>query len=245
MLEQIRKLFTAVEKKDSKLAEEAVQGMLQDEGVEKKESAEVSEVDSLVKHLLACKKEMKQEEGEASEAYEARCAKEAVERMKKESAKPEEAADEKPAEKTEAVAEKPADHPDEKQDVELIKKMMAKMEQMEARLEALAGDKKESEGKHKEAKESEASLKIEKKIRERADLIDKVLRESGLPRSVTKEIKPVLESCKSEQDIKDTAKRLADAAQAAVDSFFVRTERYGVTEAESKSTDGTTDHLFK
>lgn len=259
MIEQMRKLLAAVSKKDKKLAEDAVKGMLQDEMGDKKEGEGMSEADSLVKHLLAAKKEMKKNEGESEEAYEARCAKEAVERMHKEASEGKKEGvdqkqdgegsekDEMPAKKAEgdeADKKESDEHPDEKQDKDLISKMMAKMEQIEAKMEAMMGEKKESEDKHKEAKESEAGLKVEKKLRERAQLIDTLLGQSGLPRMVTKELKPVLEACKSEQEIKDTSKRLFEAAEKTVEAYFHSTERFGLTEA-TKAEDGTTDHLFK
>jgi hypothetical protein len=256
MFDKLKKLFVAIESKDEEMAEQAVKGMIQGEADEKKESAEASESDAFVKNFLACKKEMKKDAGESHEAFEMKCAKEAYEMSKKEMSKKDEKSDkEKPKddeempedEKKEASGEKVdgEKHDDEKQDIELIKKLMGKVEQLEAKMEAMSGEKESAKTEAKDAKESEAVLKIEKTVKERAELIDRVLAASKLSRPITNNIRPVLEKCRTEAEIKDTAKRLIETAKEIVDEMFLKTDRVGLTEMEATRTETTTDDLFK
>jgi hypothetical protein len=122
---------------------------------------------------------------------------------------------------------------------------MGKVEQLEAKMEAMSGEKESAKTEAKDAKESEAVLKIEKTVKERAELIDRVLAASKLSRPITNNIRPVLEKCRTEAEIKDTAKRLIETAKEIVDEMFLKTDRVGLTEMEATRTETTTDDLFK
>jgi hypothetical protein len=271
LIESFRKLLLGIEKDDSKLREEAVKGMLQaqDEGADgdsddkkKEEEAASKEADSMAKHLLLAKKELKKEDGESDEAYEVKCMKQAMKASKEEKAK--EAADEKeksegkdsgdskdekPEDKKEAAPDKKdgkddgdgKDHPDKAQDIALIKKMMGELKK---EIEELKKGKAEAEEKHKEAQESAAKANIKLKSKERAELVDKVLRESGLPRYITNELRPVIESCKTEKDMKEMTVKLSEAVTKEVEAQFMGVTNTGFVERAADSTGDTTDDLF-
>jgi hypothetical protein len=270
-IEAFTKIFRGLEKKDDKLIAEAAKDMLQAEGDDKKEG-EAHESESLSKALLACKKESKKEDGESEEKYEARMMKQAMASMKKsekkeakkededekkedgekaekkEAAKSEDKDEEKDKEKSEKKEAKKEDgdkdHADADQDKALIKKMMKDKEKMEKEMEDL---KKENEGLKKESKkeaEESAKSKIQLIAKKREDFIDKVLAESGMRREVTKVIRPVLEKCKTEEEIKETAVKLAEAHSKAIEAEFYSHAATGFPEISGTESTGSNDHLF-
>ncbi len=253
MFEAFKKLFKGLESNNTKLAEEAVKDMLQDEKKEdeKQEAEAGAEAAGLAKALLACKKEMKKEEGESEEAYEAKCLAAA---MKKHEAEKKEAAakkdDEKPEEKPEEKKEEAGDddkHDDEKQDIDLIKKMMKKKEEeneaLKKEIESLKKETEKKEEEGKKAAEESAKAKIQLAAKKREDMIDKVLAESGMRREITNLIRPVVEKCKTEEEIKETAKRLAEAHSKAIEAEFFNHASGGFTEITTDDSQNN-DHLF-
>ena len=263
MIDAFKKFFKGLELNKKALIEEAVKDMLNDEGKKEDESKEGEDeafgkqVEGLAKGLLACKKEMKQEEGESEEAYEARCVAEALKKMKQaeeDEAKKEDESDDKDADDAkdekkddakEADPEKKDDekHDDKDQDVALIKKMMGELEALKKEIGEMKAGKEKAEDEAKQAKESEAAVQIKLKVKERAEWIDKALAESGMPRFVTNEIRPVLEKCRTQEEIKETAKKLKEAHSKAIESVFYATgASFGEKVVEGEKT--STDHLF-
>lgn len=270
LIENFRKLLLGIEKGDTALREEAVKGMLQtDDGdsddQKKKEAEEKSEADSMVKHMLQAKKELKKEDGESDEAYEAKCMKQAFEKHKAEkkeaaekSEKEKKEADEKEKSEKEKKEAAPADdkkkddkskdgdkgHDDAAQDKELIKKMMGEIEGLKKEMSELKKGKEEAEKEAVGAKESAAKANIELKTKERAQLVDRVLAESGLPRYVTTEIRGVIEKCKTEKEMRETVKTLSEAHAKAIEETFSYVTNTGNVERAPDVSNSGTDDLF-
>lgn len=284
-IEAMRNLLLGIEKGDQKVIEDA-KSMLQAEGddgdaddekkkkeaADAQEAADALEADSMAKHLLAAKKELKKEDGESDDKFEARCMKQARKEWKKEKAESEkkEAAkdqDEKKEKKeskdgdADADAKKDSkdkadekkeskegdddkDHADADKDKALIKKMMKQMDELKKENADL---KKEKESKESEAKghqEDAAKSKIVLMAKERAELVDRVLSESGLPRAITKEIRSVIEKCKTKEEMKETCKGLSEAFHKSVEESFYKTNQSGFTEISPKDSTGSNDSLF-
>jgi hypothetical protein len=237
MFEAFKKLFRGLESNDTKLAEEAVKDMLQEE---KKEEGADKE---LAKHVAACKKEMKKEEGESEEKFEARVIAAAKKEMEK-AEKKEESADKKHEEPDGDEKEKKEKEEKKEEASEAFAKLKKENEELKKEIEALKkeGEKKEADAK-KSAEES-AKIKIQLVAKKRDELIDKVLAESGMRREITNLIRPVVEKCKTEEEIKDTAKRLAEAHSKAIESEFYSQSVGGFTEISTSESKETTDHLF-
>ncbi|MBL0233233.1 MAG: hypothetical protein IPQ08_06170 [Chitinophagaceae bacterium] len=118
-----KKLLGSLDKEDQKIMESAVKGMLQDESEDEDEAkkkedegAMAKEAGSLAKHLLAAKKEMKKEDGESEQEYEAKCVGEALKKhaeAKKEDSEKEKKEDGEDEGKGKAKKEKKAKHEDE------------------------------------------------------------------------------------------------------------------------------------
>ena len=264
MLEAMRKFFDGVGRKDNKVIEAAVKDMLQDEGkvVGEDEKME-AEADSMVKHMLQAKKEMKKEDGESEEAYEAKVVKAAMKAMadakkeaadKKDHAEPDAddkggASDKDADDKKEAADkkdEKPADkgddgdHADKAQDVALIKKMMKQMDEMKAKMEQM---EKKHEAEAKSAHESAAKAETELTIKNREAMIETKLAKSGLRRDITALWKPVLVKCKTEKEIDETVAKMKETASKALEELFETQSSIGLVERASKETKSN-DELF-
>lgn len=268
MIEAFKKLFRGIESNDKKTVEEAVKGMLNDEGKkedENKEAESMKQAEGLAKALLNCKKEMKKEESESEEQYEAKCIAAAMKQMaageKKENddkdaddekgkEKGAEESHDKEADKKEADGagdEKPADgdkHDDEKQDIALIKKMMGELESLKKEVGEMKAAKEKAESEAGKSKESEIALKMKLELKERSELIDRVLAESGLPRKVTNEIRGLVEKCKTEKEIKETVTRMKEAHAKAMDEILFTHSSNGFVERVTEDKSGSTDHLF-
>ena len=133
MLTAFRKLFTGLEKKDHALIEGAVKDMLQDEkkeGDKAEEGKEGSKAKAMLQAWKEAKAELKKDDDEAEEAYEARCMQAAFEKCEKHESEKAEKKEDESEEKHEAADKKdeaPAaddkDHADADQDKALIKKI--------------------------------------------------------------------------------------------------------------------------
>lgn len=187
-IEQMRKLLLGAERNDRKTIEEAVSGMLQDggekkddekakEAAAKAEEAEAKEAAGLSKAMKQCKSEMKQEDGESEEKYEARVMKQAMKNAKKE--KEDEAKKESAKDELEKKEKKESDDGD-----------------------ADADDKKDSKDKKdsEESKNSEADDKSDDKGHADADqdkaLIKKMMKQMD-------ELKKENEGLKKEKEAKE------------------------------------------
>jgi hypothetical protein len=259
MLDAFKKLFKGLESNDEKAVAEATKEMMgEGHDKEKKESedeTEMKKAHELAKHLMMCKKEMKKGEDESEESYEAKCMAAAMKQMKKSEDEAKQKQDEgkkgedEGAEKKEAGApgeqpgaEKP--HDDEKQDIELIKKMMGKVEKMEAEIESLKKGHKQAEDEAKKHHESEVSLKMKLDLKERAEFIDRTLAESGLPRAVSKQIRPVIEKCRTKDEIKETVTRMVEAHSKAVEEILYTGASAGFVEKVVEGSEDSTDKYF-
>jgi hypothetical protein len=295
-IEGFKKLFSALERNNSKMAEDAVKGMLQSEDEDEKKKQEAmedeacsKEAEGLAKGLLNAKKEGKKYEGESESEYEARMMKQAVKAMKaskkEEDEKSKEGKSEDEDEKKEGKDKEDfppkkdakkkdddsdgdddakegdkkdddskeaakdddgddSDHKDKKQDVALIKKMMKQMDEMKKEIEGLKKEKKESEDEAKKHHESAASAQVKLLAKERVEYIDRVLAESGMRRQVTDIIRPVLEKCKSKEEIKETAKKLTEAHSKAIESVFYEQGQIGFPEMTNGDKSASNDSLF-
>lgn len=265
MIDAFKKFFKGLELNKKALIEEAVKDMLNDEGkkedeMSKEDEAEMKQAEGLAKSLLACKKEMEKKEDEDEAAYEARMMAAAMKKMKQDEAEAkkedegkkesddkdaDDAKDEKKDDAKEADPEKKDDekHDDKDQDVALIKKMMGELEALKKEIGEMKAGKEKAEDEAKQAKESEAAANIKLKVKERTEWIDKALAESGMPRFVTNEIRPVLEKCRTQEEIKETVKKLKEASSKAIESVFYATgASFGEKVVEGEKT--STDHLF-
>ena len=183
---------------------------------------------------------MEKKEDEDEAAYEARMMAAAMKKMKQDEAEAkkedegkkesddkdaDDAKDEKKDDAKEADPEKKDDekHDDKDQDVALIKKMMGELEALKKEIGEMKAGKEKAEDEAKQAKESEAAANIKLKVKERTEWIDKALAESGMPRFVTNEIRPVLEKCRTQEEIKETVKKLKEASSKAIESVFYAT----------------------
>lgn len=268
LIQAFQKLFKGLENNDKNLLEDAVKGMLQDgEGKEDSEAKEADEKESkaaegMVKALLAAKESLKQEDGEAKEAYEMRVMKQAMKQMKasKEAdEKPEDKKDEKPEDKKADESKDKKDEEkdeekdkkeaadkksDDKDDKSLITKMMKQMDEMGSRMEKMEASFGKKEDEAKESKENAATLKIKLAVKERNEFIDGVLAKSGMRREITNEIRAVLEKCKTNDEIKATAKRMTEAYSKVIESEFYRHNNTGVLEISTNSSSSNNDDLF-
>lgn len=271
MLNAMKKLFGALESKDTKAVEEAQKALLMeaDMGEKTQQEADMGEAEAMAKTMCALKKEMKKEDAESEEAYEAKVIAAAMKQMKQAAADKQEADkadgekkddekkddEKKDGEQKEAGDEKkdekkPEAKDDSKSadakadgDKDSMSAMKKEMEALKSEMEAMkqALTKKESEAK--DAKESAAVAKTELNIKKRADLIDGLLAKTGWPRSLTKLWKPVLESCKSEDDMKATLKTMTTAAQQAHEEEFA--VAFSSTTVEKQAGErSTNDDLF-
>lgn len=261
MLEAMKKFLFGAEKNDKTLMEEAVKDMLQGDA-EKKESSEDEsmhkEAEGMAKAMLNCKKEMKKEEGESEESYETRCMKQAMQQMKKEAseAKKEEG-DEKKKEgdekkeagaiddKAAAAAKADPSHPDAAKDVDLIKKLMGEVEEMKKEMASIKQAKKESEDEAKKHHEESAKTKIELEAKKRAEKVDKILRESGLPRYATDNLRDLfLTKVRSDDEMKKLVESAKEVHSKAIESAFFATASKGFTEIATDDKATSNDHLF-
>ena len=247
MLTAFRKLFTGLEKKDHALIEGAVKDMLQDEkkeGDKAEEGKEGSKAKAMLQAWKEAKAELKKDDDEAEEAYEARCMQAAFEKCEKhESEKAEKKEDESEDKheaadkKDEAPAADDKDHADADQDKALIKKMMKQMDEMKQEIESMKSEKKEM------AKES-AEVKVKLAATEHAKLVTKVLAETELHPVIANEVKPVLEACKDEAEMKDKAVKMKEAYSKVLHEQFFGVATQGFSEIVSESDTASTDHLF-
>lgn len=256
MIDAFKKLFRGIESNDKKTVEEAVKGMLNDEGkqedeAKKAEEAQMKQAEGLAKALLNCKKEMKKEESESEEQYEAKCVAAAMKQMASEAAASEDEEKKEDGEKKDVPAddkkeadEKDEKHDDEKQDIDLIKKMMGEIEALKKEMAEMKSGKEKAESEAKKHHESEVALKMKLELKERSELIDKALAESGLPRKVTNEIRGVLEKCKTATEVKETVAKLKEAHTKAMEEILFTQSSNGFVEKVVEDKSGTTDHLF-
>ena len=233
------------------------------------EEAETKQAEGAAKALLAVKKEMKKYEGEAESEYEARCMKQAMKQMKKEAADAAEA--EKKAEDEKKEAAKKEEFPpkkddkkdgepdgDEKEKKEAADKAaaeakgkdpMAEMkkenEELKKEIEALKKEKKESEDESKKHHEESAKAKIELEAKKRTDGVDKILRESGLPRYATDNLRDLLiTKVRSEGEMKKIVEAAKEVHSKAIESAFYSATSTGLTEMQPTDTAASNDHLF-
>lgn len=240
---------------------------------EAKHKARHKQAEGLAKALLAAKKELKKEEGESEEAYEAKAMKQAMKQYEDECKQAEKKEDEKkegdpqPKKDDKAAAAKddgdgdddskeskkkegaPADddkgHADADQDKALIKKMMKQMDEMSKEIESMKKEKKESEDEAKKHHEESAKAKIELETKKRAEGIDKVLRESGLPRYATDNLRELLVTkVRSESEMKKIVEAAKEVHTKAIESAFYSATSTGFTEIQTENKTGSNDHLF-
>jgi len=239
----------------------------EDEG---KEKEGVHEADSLAKHILQAKKDLNKKDGETEMEYEARCMKQAMASSKKE--KEDEAKKEADAkgkdgggdggdddkgkenedEKKEAAddkngKEKDGGGTDDKSggdDKDPMSKMKKEMESLKKEVESLKGMLQKKEDEAKDAKEQAAKLQTEKAIKAKEELIDKVLSESEEPYSITKLWREALKECKTDKQIRETAKRLMETAAQVRAEEFQETSSHGFGEFKPLSENEPTDKHF-
>ncbi len=267
MLEAMKKFLFGAEKNDKKLMEEAAELMLK-EGTEyeaeKEDMEESKHAESLSKAMLNCKKEMKKYEDESEAEYETRCMKQAMKQMKKEAAeakkhedeskkesdKKDEPADEKKEgekidDKAAAAAKADPSHPDAAQDVDLIKKLMGEMEEMKKEMASMKQMKKEAEAEAKKHHEESANAKIELEAKKRAEKVDKILRESGLPRYATDNLRDLfLTKVRSDDEMKKMVETAKEVHTKAIESAFFATASKGFTEIATDGKETSNDYLF-
>lgn len=271
MIEAMKKFLFGAEKQDRGLLEEAVKDMLQSEGGEDEakakedaaamEAAMEAEADTMVKGMLQWKKENEKYEKESEAEYEARCMKqcmkqaraEKAEKEKKEAAAAAEAAGKEGAPPPQKGGGAPApeaekesaDHPDEPQDKALMTKMMKKHDDMAKEIESLKKEmeksKKESEKHHEESAKAHIALKS----KERAEDVDRLLRESGLPRYATDELRALfLDKVRSKEEMKKIVETAKDVHFKALESAYLGISSTGFTEISTSDKETSTDHLF-
>ena len=270
MLEAMKKFLFGAEKNDKKLMEEAVNQMLQSD--EKKESEKEDESESkhaegMAKALMSCKKEMKKFEDESEGEYEARCMKQAMKNMKKESeeaskkaedegkkeegkketedeSKKESKKEDEDEKKESAASGDDKGHDDADQDKELIKKMMGQMDEMKKEIESMKQSKKESEDEAKKHHEESAKTKIELEAKKRGEKVDKILRESGLPRYATDNLRDLfLSKVRSDDEMKKLVETAKEVHTKAIESAFYTSTSTGFTEISTEDK-ASNDHLF-
>ena len=228
------------------------------EAAAKAEEAEAHEAAETAKALLACKKESKKEENESEEEYEARCMKQAVKKMKQAKKEAAEAAkkaedeakkkEDEEKKKQEAGKKKEGDddkHDDAAQDKALFKKLMKDHEELKKEAEGLKKENEELKKENKKEAAESAKSKIALETKKRDEFIDKVLAESGMKRNITKHVRPVLEKCKTEEEIKATAKELLESYSKVIEAEFYNHASRGFTEISTTDNSGSTDHLFQ
>lgn len=272
MFESVKKLLGAIQKGDKKQLEEAVKLLQEDSDKEKKESdaKEKSEGKGakLAKAFAAAKKEMKKEDGESEEAYEAKCMQAAMEKMeaadegekkddeKKEGDPPSKKSDDDADDKKEGEGDKKdekkegddADKKDDKKSDDKkddpIAAMKKELEAMSEKLEKMEAAKNEAEKNESKASTESATIKIALETKARAELVDRVLAESGLKRRVTDEIRALVEKCKTEKEMKELVSGISEAADKVVESYFMGHGSAGLVEREASSDNSSNDHLF-
>lgn len=273
LTEYFTKFLAGAEKGDEKEMTEAgkkISGMLQssdeDDKMEAAEAAEAS------KALLQAKKESKKTDDESDEDYEARSMKSALKKMKaekkekkekeaaeakekadkdaKETAEAKEAAAKADKEKKEAKKEDDDDgDADEKAKAE--KKKEKKKESEEPTIAELIEqvatltkrlDTSEASGTRFQKEATEAKVKLGEK--ERLEAIDEVLRESGLPSRVTKQIKPLLIKARNEKEMKEIVEGFKTAHEELLESELIVQERGGFPAAQASGTTENNDDCF-
>ena len=274
MIEAMKKFLFGAEKQDLKLMEEAAKAMLQSEGGEddeakKKEAAaeeaETKQAEGVAKALLAVKKETKKFEGEAESEYEARCMKQAMKQMKKEAADAEEAAKAEAAKKEEFPPKKDdkkdgepdGDEKEKKEaadkaaaeaaakDKDPMAEMKKENEELKKEIAALKKEKKESEDESKKHHEESAKAKIELETKKRTEGVDKILRESGLPRYATDNLRDLLiTKVRSEGEMKKIVEAAKEVHSKAIESAFYSATSTGLTEMQPTEAPASNDHLF-
>lgn len=243
MLTALKKLFSGMEAKDEKAVADAAKEMMG----EKEDGA--MEMEAVVKNMKQLKQEMKKEDGESEEAYEAKVLKAAMDMAKKKEGDSDADADDKNKDAKASDDKKVADDKkasDEKPDLAKENESLKKeMESMKAEMEAMKkeGEKKESEAKA--SMEAAAKANTELAIKTKETLIDKKLLHSGLPRAITSEWRSLLEKCKTEKEIDETIKTMKETAERAIEAEFISLSPMGLVERRASIETQSNDDLFK
>lgn len=254
-LESIRKLFAAIESgnKDAvKSAQDDLNKLVEagetsetDEA--KAAEAEKAHAEAVSKEFEKAKKETKKEDGETDEAHSARCMAAALKAATKKENDAKDgdgngSDDEPDDEGGDAGASKEGTKPGNEGKP---KESGARVAALTAEIERLKAENAKLQETATTSQTEAAAAKIKTKETERAKSIDKMLQESGLPRRVTDEFRPILAKCKTEKEMKDVVENMKKAFEEAVDQAFITESQGGFPAAQPASAGESNDDCFK
>lgn len=268
--EAMKKILSALERKDYKGAEAAAKDMLEKDPDPKddkdKDTDKEAEGSGAVKKMLNAMKAAQKEvgdkkEGEDEAEYEAKmekALKAALDKKEDESEdETEDEAEEGKDSETENEEDGDTDDGDDdnkdkkggKGDISSLKKAMQKqaeaIKSMQDEMEEMKKEKKENQESVKNSAKEAAEAKTKLNIKERKELIDGKLSECGQPMRITKLWRPVLEKCLTEKEMDSTIKDLLEAVRVANAERFMEVSDFGAIEREAEGGSKNDDLFLK